>query len=68
MADLDDVVVPADLYEAVQLVLKSWPLLHLSVTNEWGGPDTKEKAEWLAGVLGQVLAARTIRSFESHVG
>ena len=36
---------------AVSLYLAAWPALTLAVTNEWGGPDSSEKRDWLAGVL-----------------
>lgn len=40
---------------AVSLYLWRWPALTLAVSNEWGGPDSSEKRDWLAGTLADMF-------------
>lgn len=42
---------------AVSLYLWRWPALSLAVENEWGGPDSSEKRDWLAGVLADLFTS-----------
>lgn len=42
---------------AVSLYLWSWPALTLAVQNEWGGPDSSDKRDWLAGTLADLFTA-----------
>lgn len=35
--------------QAVALTLNLWPALTLAVQNNWGGPDSADKRDWLAG-------------------
>lgn len=37
--------------QAVAFALHLWPALTLSVTNQWGGPDSSEKRDWFAGAI-----------------
>ncbi|CCG81183.1 Pre-rRNA-processing protein TSR2 [Taphrina deformans PYCC 5710] len=41
---------------AVSLYLWRWPALSLAVENEWGGPDSAEKRDWLAGVVADLFS------------
>lgn len=36
----------------------SWPALSLAVQNQWGGPDSEGKREWLAGVISDMFTER----------
>jgi len=36
-------------YQAVDVIFKNWPALQLAVANQSGGPQSKEKAEWMVG-------------------
>lgn len=40
---------------AVSLYLWRWQALSLAVENEWGGPDSSDKRDWLAGVLADMF-------------
>lgn len=40
---------------AVSLHLWRWPALTLAVTNEWGGPDSSDKRDWLAGTIADMF-------------
>jgi len=37
--------------EGIHLALSTWTVLTLAVEEEFGGPDSREKAEWLVGVV-----------------
>ena len=37
--------------QGVQLILERWPALRLSVEQGWGGPESEDKREWLAGEI-----------------
>ena len=36
---------------AVALIIHSWNSLDIAVQNEWGGPDSADKRDWLGGVV-----------------
>ncbi|KCV71612.1 hypothetical protein H696_01030 [Fonticula alba] len=53
------------LAEAVGLVFSSWSLLQVAVANEWGGHESREKAEWLEEVLVEfVTTNKQIEQFD----
>ena len=35
-----------------------WPALNIAVTNNWGGPDSAGKRDWLAGAVSDLFAER----------
>lgn len=37
--------------QAIVYALHLWPALTLSVSNNWGGPDSAEKRDWFAGAI-----------------
>ncbi|KAI0216698.1 rRNA accumulation- protein, partial [Massospora cicadina] len=37
--------------EAVSHIFMLWPALNLAVQNEWGGPESKEKRDWMKQVI-----------------
>lgn len=39
--------------QAVALSLNLWPALTLAVQNNWGGPDSADKRDWLAGQVAE---------------
>ena len=43
------------LVDSVRFVLSNWPVLQLAVQHGFGGIESGEKAEWLVGVVSQVL-------------
>ncbi|KAF2453697.1 Pre-rRNA-processing protein TSR2-domain-containing protein [Lineolata rhizophorae] len=43
---------------AISLILHSWPALSLAVQNQWGGPDSADKRDWLGGVVSDLFAER----------
>jgi len=45
--------------DGVRILLATWPLLQLAVTNEWGGPESTAKAEWLNEVILEVFDTST---------
>ena len=42
---------------AISLCLAFWPTLTDAVNNEWGGPDSADKRDWLAGVISDLFPA-----------
>ena len=43
------------LQSTVQRVLAAWPALKMAVEQGFGGESSREKGEWLAGAMAQVL-------------
>lgn len=39
--------------QAIALSLNLWPALTLAVQNNWGGPDSADKRDWLAGQVAE---------------
>ena len=54
--------------EGVRLVLSTWPLLVLAVANEWGGPDSAAKAEWLGDVVVELFDTRACMEAKEEEG
>lgn len=42
---------------AISLHLHFWPALSLAVANQWGGPSSADKRDWLAGSVSELFAA-----------
>lgn len=42
---------------SIALSLYSWSALTLAVQNSWGGPESKEKRDWFAGAISDLLAS-----------
>ena len=40
---------------AIAIILSDWPALTLAVQNQWGGPDSADKRDWLAGVISDLF-------------
>ena len=40
---------------AVAIILHSWTVLSLAVENEWGGPDSAAKRDWLGGIVAEMF-------------
>ncbi|KAF2837574.1 hypothetical protein M501DRAFT_995533 [Patellaria atrata CBS 101060] len=43
---------------AIALSLSRWPALTLAVQNQWGGPDSADKRDWLAGALSELIVTK----------
>ena len=41
---------------SIALTLSTWSALTLAVQNSWGGPDSSEKRDWLAGAVSDLIA------------
>lgn len=39
----------------ISLHLHNWPALTLAIQNHWGGPESKDKRDWLAGAVSDLL-------------
>jgi len=42
---------------AISLHLHFWPALSLAVDNQWGGPSSADKREWLAGAISNIFSS-----------
>lgn len=42
---------------SIALTLSTWSVLTLAVQNSWGGPQSSEKRDWLAGAISDLLEA-----------
>jgi len=40
---------------AISLALNSWPALSIAVANQWGGPNSADKRDWLAGAISDLF-------------
>lgn len=40
----------------ISLQLHTWPALTLAIQNNWGGPESEDKRQWLAGAVSDLLA------------
>jgi len=40
---------------AISLQIALWPALSLAVANNWGGPNSSEKRDWLAGAISDLF-------------
>jgi pre-rRNA-processing protein TSR2 len=45
--------------EGLNYVLRSWSALKLAVEQDWGGPDSAEKRDWMAETLVEYFGAST---------
>ena len=43
---------------AISLPLHLWPALTLAVREEWGGPDSATKRDWLGGAISELFSSR----------
>ncbi|KAI9873615.1 MAG: hypothetical protein M1830_010798 [Pleopsidium flavum] len=43
---------------SIAISLSLWPALTLAVQNSWGGPDSSDKRDWLAGAISDLFSAR----------
>jgi pre-rRNA-processing protein TSR2 len=43
--------------EGLNYVLRSWSALKLAVEQDWGGPDSEEKRDWMAETLVEYFGA-----------
>ncbi|KAI9287331.1 Pre-rRNA-processing protein TSR2-domain-containing protein [Umbelopsis sp. AD052] len=53
--------------EGLHYVLRSWSALKLAVEQDWGGPDSEEKREWMAETLVEYFGANAKRLDEFDV-
>ncbi|KAG2176230.1 hypothetical protein INT43_005464 [Umbelopsis isabellina] len=53
--------------EGLGYILKSWTALKLAVEQEWGGPDSIEKREWMAETLVEYFGANAKKLDEFDV-
>jgi pre-rRNA-processing protein TSR2 len=37
--------------------LFNWPILTIAIQNNWGGPDSADKRDWLAGAISEVFTS-----------
>ncbi|KAF2194048.1 hypothetical protein K469DRAFT_734624 [Zopfia rhizophila CBS 207.26] len=35
--------------------LFNWPVLTVAIQNQWGGPDSEDKRDWLAGAISEIF-------------
>ncbi|OCK75316.1 pre-rRNA-processing protein TSR2 [Lepidopterella palustris CBS 459.81] len=35
--------------------LFNWPILTVAIQNQWGGPDSEDKRDWLAGAISEIF-------------
>ena len=47
-----------DLSNALNLILTPWPALLMAIENSFGGPDTREKADWLREVIAEFVLSK----------
>lgn len=52
--------------EGLNYVLCSWSALKLAVDQEWGGPDSIEKREWMAETLVDYFGASMYMALTRH--
>ncbi|BCS20554.1 pre-rRNA-processing TSR2 family protein [Aspergillus puulaauensis] len=43
----------------ITLAINAWPSLTLAVTNNWGGPTSSDKRDWLCGAISEMIAERS---------
>ncbi|KAI5291384.1 hypothetical protein KEM54_005086 [Ascosphaera aggregata] len=48
----------ANLDLGVSVILYNWSALTIAVQNQWGGPKSAEKREWLCGEIPEILRTR----------
>jgi pre-rRNA-processing protein TSR2 len=48
----------------ISLQLHSWPALTLAIQNHWGGPTSKDKRDWFAGAVSELLANGEVADVE----
>lgn len=58
--------------EGLTYVLRSWSALKLAVEQDWGGPDSEEKRDWMAETLVEYFGASmclhsTCRNFTATI-
>ncbi|CAO3680675.1 unnamed protein product [Umbelopsis ramanniana] len=53
--------------EGLTYVLRSWSALKLAVEQDWGGPDSEEKRDWMAETLVEYFGANAKRLDEFDV-
>ena len=51
LATVDMNEAQAKFTHATALILHSWSALDIAVQNEWAGPDSSSKRDWLGGVV-----------------
>lgn len=44
--------------------LFNWPNLTVAVQNQWGGPDSSDKRDWLAGQISELFASEPLTDAE----
>ncbi|KAI9834049.1 MAG: hypothetical protein M1819_003334 [Sarea resinae] len=42
----------------IAVALSTWPALTVAVQNQWGGPDSSDKRDWLAGAISDLFTTR----------
>ena len=50
----------------VSLYLWRWQALTLAVENEWGGPDSADKRDWLAGTLSDLFTTNPSKEVDQE--
>lgn len=40
---------------AISLVIARWDILSIAVANQWGGPDSADKRDWLCGAISDLF-------------
>ena len=48
------------LSNALNIILTPWPALVMAIENSFGGPYTRDKAEWLKGVIADYLLSKKL--------
>ncbi|KAK3214733.1 hypothetical protein GRF29_19g1120267 [Pseudopithomyces chartarum] len=54
----------AQLDLGIWYTLFNWPTLSVAVQNQWGGPDSSDKRDWLAGTLSERFASEPLTDQE----
>ncbi|KAF1925893.1 uncharacterized protein M421DRAFT_226664 [Didymella exigua CBS 183.55] len=60
--------IPGELQDKFDLgiwhCLFNWPTLTVAVQNQWGGPDSSEKRDWLAGQISDLFSSEPLTDAE----
>ncbi|KAF2624585.1 pre-rRNA-processing protein-like protein TSR2 [Macroventuria anomochaeta] len=60
--------IPTELQDKFDLgiwhCLFNWPTLTVAVTNQWGGPDSSDKRDWLAGQISELFTNEPLTDAE----
>lgn len=47
----------------VSLAISNWDVLNTAVDNQWGGPDSADKRDWMAGIISEAFDQKDIDAY-----